>query len=188
MYRPVILILVLTVVSYLIFVYGIAFLIVVLTVVFLILDLLIVSWSWSWLSCFLSLSFACFLDLFLSWSWLSDSLSLSGVARVKTSWGLGLTLLDFCCFIAMVLLDLMRGSRSKPRFNLAWFCLIFAILWLWCCLILAVLLLSYCLSCYRGLLLLYGLSCYRIVASCYRMVPRHRDTERIRFHPNQREN
>jgi hypothetical protein len=30
-------------------------------------------------------------------------------------------------------------------------------------------------------LLSYGLSCY-----C--MVPRHRDTERIRFHPNQREN
>jgi len=45
--------------------------------------------------------------------------------RAKTSFRLGLTLLDFCYFIACLRLYLMCSEGRKPRSDLAAFCLIF---------------------------------------------------------------
>jgi len=104
------------------------FAIVVLAIVLLV---LILEWAGAWVevktSFWFCLIFAIFVAIVLldcpwseAWVW------------AKTSSGPGFALLDFC----LILLDLRRGFRRKPRSDWAWFCVIFAIFLLSCGLIL----------------------------------------------------
>jgi hypothetical protein len=68
--------------------------------------------------------------------------------KVKTSFRLGFILFHFGYFLVILLLNLMHRQRQKPHSDLASFCLIFAIYWLWHCLILLDFVLLYCLTCY----------------------------------------